>query len=88
MADAEGEDKQEEAGGERPAARFEIRDELPGGRLVYPLIVDGEMVWLVLKGHMTEELCASVNEYLRHIVDSGMWDQQDGGFTNDPPDAG
>lgn len=84
MADAEEADEAEA----RPGARFVIRDHLPGDRVVYPVVVDGEMVWLVLRGHMTQQLCDGINEYLRHIVDSGMWDQQHGHFIGEPdPDS-
>lgn len=86
MADAE-----DEEAGARPAppatptAHFEFVDALPGGRLVFPVETDGEIVWLVLRGHATEQLLAEINEYLTLITSNRLWSQNWGGSKKSPP---
>ncbi|EGX60153.1 hypothetical protein SZN_09531 [Streptomyces zinciresistens K42] len=48
---------------------------LPDGRAVAPAEKDGRFVWLVAKGAMTEECRSEMQEYMTHIVSTGMWTQ-------------
>ncbi|MGW1437264.1 hypothetical protein ACWD7M_18675 [Streptomyces griseus] len=54
---------------------IEIVDYLPGGRAVYPVEIEGELVWLVLRGEMTERLQGEMNEYLDYITEHRLWSQ-------------
>lgn len=84
MADAE---DAEEAGARpaTPTARFMLVDSLPGGRYVFPVETDGEIVWLVLRGQMTEQLLGEINEYLALITGNALWSQNWGAPTGSPP---
>lgn len=66
-------------------ARFELVDYLPGGRLVFPVERDGEIVWLVLRSEMSEALCANINEYLDYLTRNRSWEQNWGGAAGEPP---
>jgi hypothetical protein len=57
------------------SVRIEL-EKLPGGLTVLPMERDGELVWLVDPDHMTEQLCADINEALGHIVGDGLWQQR------------
>lgn len=52
---------------------IELVDYLPGGRVVYPVEIQGELVWLVLRTEMTDRLRAEMNEYLEFITGQRMW---------------
>lgn len=67
-----------------PTARMEFVDSLPGGRRVYPVETDGQIVWLVLRGEMNEALMAEINEYFALITNSGLWSQNWGGRSGPP----
>lgn len=54
-------------------AHIELVDELPGGRSVYPVEIEGELVWLILRGEMTDKLCGEMNEYLEFITGHQLW---------------
>ncbi|MFJ3085033.1 hypothetical protein [Streptomyces sp. NPDC086838] len=54
-------------------AHIEVVDYLPGDRTVYPVEIEGELVWLVLRGEMTDRLRDEFNEYLEFITASRMW---------------
>ncbi|MFH9692678.1 hypothetical protein [Streptomyces globisporus] len=56
-------------------ARIELVDYLPGERTVYPVEIEGELVWLVLRGEMTDTLCGEMNEYLDFITGRRLWTQ-------------
>lgn len=56
-------------------------DSLPGGRAVMSLECDGTFVWLVARKHMSPEARQEMLNSLRHIVRSGLWQQ------NWPPQA-
>lgn len=56
-------------------AHIELVDYLPGDRTVYPVEIEGELCWLVLRGEMSDRLCGEMNEYLTHITGCGMWRQ-------------
>ncbi|MFJ5675004.1 hypothetical protein [Streptomyces sp. NPDC093097] len=62
-----------------PAARFEISDDLPTGIVLLPIERRGEVLWLVRRGHMTPELCESLNAHLTHITRHGLWEHNWGG---------
>lgn len=57
------------------AVQFQICDSLPDGILVLPMEKDGELVWLVARGHMSPEAVEAVNRQLRHFTDHGLWQQ-------------
>lgn len=78
MAEDEGE-RAEARATPTPTARMEFVDSLPGGRRVYPVETDGEIVWLVLRGEMNEALMNEFNEYFALITNSGLWSQNWGG---------
>ncbi|WP_433406906.1 hypothetical protein [Streptomyces sp. CA-146814] len=59
----------------RATARIELVDYLPGGRTVYPVEIEGELVWLVLRSEMTEKLHREMNEYLGYITENRLWMQ-------------
>jgi hypothetical protein len=84
MADA-GEPEETRARPATPTARMEFVDSLPGGRFVLPVETDGEIVWLVLRGQMTEQLFGEINEYLALITGNGLWSQNWGASTESPP---
>lgn len=54
-------------------AHIELVDHLPGGRTVYPVEIEGELVWLVLRGEMSDKACSEMNEYLAFITGQGLW---------------
>lgn len=54
-------------------AHIELVDDLPGGRTVYPVEIEGELVWLVLRGEMSEQLHREMNEYLTFITGQRLW---------------
>ncbi|MFC8859288.1 hypothetical protein [[Kitasatospora] papulosa] len=57
----------------RATARIELVDYLPGGRAIYPVEIQGELVWLILRGEMSDRLHAEMNEYLDFITGRGLW---------------
>lgn len=63
----------------RARARFEISDDLPDGMIVVPVERAGEIVWLVRRGEMTDELIEQVNDTLTHVTRHGLWGQNWGG---------
>lgn len=66
-------------------ARFEVVDRLPGGRLVYPVEKEGEIVWLVVRNEMSDALCEGINEYLENITRTRRWTQNWAGPAEEPP---
>jgi hypothetical protein len=55
---------------------------LPRGRVCFPIEVDGEFIWLVRDKedgivHMSPEAIEGMNDYLRIVVEGGLWKQQD-----------
>ena len=62
-----------ETTGDSATARIELVDYLPGGRTVYPVEIEGELVWLILRSEMSERLCEEMNEYLLHITSRREW---------------
>lgn len=85
MADVVDETGAETADAPSATARVEIVDDLPGERTVFPVEVEGELIWLVRRGQMSEELCDELNGYLTGITDRGLWVQRWGGPAGDPP---
>ncbi|MEU0002563.1 hypothetical protein ABZ069_37280 [Streptomyces microflavus] len=59
----------------RATAHIELVDYLPAGRAVYPVEIEGELVWLVLRSEMTEKLHGEMNEYLSYITEHRLWSQ-------------
>ncbi|MFG3140801.1 hypothetical protein ACGFZA_31920 [Streptomyces sp. NPDC048211] len=57
-------------------AHIELVDYLPGGRTVYPVEIEGELCWLVLRGEMSDRAVAEMNEYLVHITGQRLWEQK------------
>lgn len=57
-------------------ARFEFGDDLPDGICVVLIERRGELVWLVRKGHMSEQLQEELNDVLAHIAGNGLWVQR------------
>lgn len=84
MADAE-DAEEAEARPATPTARFEFVDSLPGGRYVFPVETDGEIVWLVLRGQMTEQLLGELNTYFALITRAQLWTQNWDGLAGKPP---
>lgn len=56
-------------------AHIELVDYLPGDRVVYPVEIEGELVWLVLSGEMSDRLYEQMNEYLEFITARRQWVQ-------------
>ncbi|MEV0441869.1 hypothetical protein AB0I84_06160 [Streptomyces spectabilis] len=50
-------------------------DHLPGGRAAVPAECRGRFVWLIVRGEMSESCFNEMRTYLRHIVETGMWQQ-------------
>ena len=65
---------------------MEMVPSLPGGRAVYPAEQEGQFVWLIAKGAMTQQCFDEMREYLRYIVDNDLWVQNWDG--KPPPDPG
>lgn len=65
-----------------PAAAASVRVEfapdgtMPDGRAVVPVEREGEMIWVVRKGEMSETARTEINHALQHIAHSGLWTQR------------
>ncbi|MET9729750.1 hypothetical protein ABZZ79_03485 [Streptomyces sp. NPDC006458] len=62
---------------------MEYVDHLPGGRVVMPIEREGHFAWLIVRGHISPQARAEMLGDLRHIVRSGLWEQN-----WQPPQAG
>lgn len=72
---------------ERPAVRIELvpAEKMPDGFRVAPIETDGSLVWAVREGEMTAGLRDEFNEYLEHVIGSGLWHQNwEDGETRSP----
>lgn len=54
-------------------ARYEIRDDLPDGKLLLPIDSPHGTVMAVRKGHMSPELAEAVNRHLACMIRLGIW---------------
>lgn len=71
---------------EKPSTvRYEFVPSLPGGRAVFPVERDGELVFLVSLGEMTAKCRSELNEYAHHLTQTRQWNQNWGGSTGEPP---
>lgn len=55
------------------AAWYELRDDLPDGEVLVPVLTNRGTVIAVRKGAMTEECCAELNKMLNHLVGNHIW---------------
>ena len=59
----------------RPAAAwYELRDDLPDGEVLVPVLTKRGTVIAVRKGEMTEALCAELNKMLTHLIGNHIWE--------------
>lgn len=65
--------------------QYEFVPSLPGGRSVLPVEREGELIFLISLGEMTEQCREELNEYAHHITTKRLWNQNWGGSTREPP---
>lgn len=54
---------------------MEMVPSLPGGRSVHPAEQQGQFIWLVAEGAMTEQCFDEMREYFRYIGSNGLLTQ-------------
>lgn len=54
---------------------MEFVDSLPGGRSAMALERDGRLLWLVVKGDVTDQARVDLLAEMNHMVCSGLWRQ-------------
>jgi hypothetical protein len=70
----------------RPAhAWYEIRDDLPDGEMLMPVLTSQGTMIAVRPGHMSEELLKALNEMLDHVVGTGLWQPGEDDDPENPP---
>jgi len=70
---------------QKPAAWYELRDDLPDGEVLVPVLTPRGTIMAVARGHMSEELCAELNRALAHLIGNGIWQPGDGAKPDDDP---
>ena len=68
-----------------PTVRYEFVPTLPGGRAVFPVERDGELIFLICLGEMTDKCIGELNEYADDLTTTGRWTQNWGGAPLSPP---
>ena len=61
---------------------------MPDGCRVVPVEREGELIWVIREGEMSEGLRADLNQILAHIQTTGLWVQNWGGATPPPTSTG
>jgi hypothetical protein len=56
-----------------PRVDMEYVDSLPGGRVILPLEADGDLMWLVVRGHVSPQARREFLRVARHMVQHGLW---------------
>lgn len=68
-----------------PAAAWcELRDDLPDGEVIVPVLTNRGTIIAVRKGEMTPELCTELNKMLNHLTGNGIWAPGDGSAPESP----
>jgi hypothetical protein len=77
VAQDDAKESREQPRDEPVGAEFDMQfvPSLPNGRQAVPAEREGKFVWLIAEGAMTEQCFREMREYLCHIVESGMWQQ-------------
>lgn len=57
---------------------------MPEGCRVVPIEREGELIWVIREGEMSEGLRADLNQILAHIQTTGLWVQNWDGHTTAP----
>lgn len=57
----------------KPKAWWVLRDDLPDGELLIPVLTPDGTVMAARAGHMSDELLLALNDYLDHLIGTGMW---------------
>ncbi|MEV8396343.1 hypothetical protein [Streptomyces niveus] len=65
--------------------RYEFVPSLPGGRAIFPIEREGELIFLVCLGEMSAKCRTELNEYAGHLTKTRQWDQNWGGSSGEPP---